>query len=184
MPEVNPNQSLPENGLYARQKERIDRIMAKFPNRRSGLIPLLWVIQEEDGWISPEAMREAAALCGCTPAEALEVASFYQMFHRQPVGRYVLGICGTLPCALSGADGLYGYLKERLGIGWGETTPDGLFTIERRECLGACSEAPLMLVNQELETKLTREKVDAILEECRNGTRRPYATGRNEMPAD
>lgn len=177
MPEIKPTPPLANNALYRRHQARIDRIMAKFPLRRSGLMPLLWLIQEEAGWISPYAMIEVAEICGCTPAEVLEVASFYQMYHREPVGRYVLGICGTLPCALSGADGMFAYLKEKLGIGWDETTPDGMFTIERRECLGACSEAPLMLVNRQLETKLTSEKVDRILEECRSGQREPYFTG-------
>ena len=184
MPEIKNIPPSPENSLYRRHQARIDRIMAKFPLRRSGLMPILWIIQEEDGWISPQAMIEAAELCGVTPAEVLEVASFYQMYHRAPVGRYILGICATLPCALAGADGMYEYLREKLGIGWGETTPDGMFTIERRECLGACSEAPLMLVNTVLETKLTREKVDRILEECRAGGRKPYFTGRPEIVED
>lgn len=180
MPDILHKQTPPTNGLYARRKDEIDRIMAKFPLRRSGLMPILWLIQEEDGWISPESMEEAAQLCECTPAEVLEVASFYQMYNRKPIGKYVFGICGTLPCALSGADGLYAYLSEKLGIGWNETTPDGLFTIQRRECLGACSEAPVMLVNQVMEIKLTREGVDRILEECRSGKRKPYFTGRKE----
>src|SRR5690242_16456382 len=103
MPEITTRTTPPTNGLYARQRDAIDRIMAKFPNRRSGLMPILWLIQEEDGWVSPDSMREAAELCECTPAEALEVASFYQMYNRAPVGKYLLGVCGTLPCALSGA---------------------------------------------------------------------------------
>jgi len=181
MPEMKNKSSIANNGLYHRHKEEIDHLLKKYPLRRSGLLPILWIIQEEDGWISPESMEEAAEICGCTPAEMLEVVSFYQMYHRRPVGKYVLGICGTLPCALAGADGLYEYVREKLGIGWNETTPDGLCTIERRECLGACSEAPLMLVNHVLETKLTREKVDLILEECRAGKREPYFTGRKEV---
>ena len=136
-------------------------------------------MQEEDGWIGDEAMTEAAELCECTPAEVMEVVSFYQMYNRAPVGKYVLGICGTLPCALCAADGLYEYLREQLGIGWNETSPDGLFTIQRRECLGAGSEAPVMLVNERIEVKLTRAKVDSILAECRAGERTPYFTGRN-----
>jgi NADH-quinone oxidoreductase subunit E len=101
------------------------------------------------------------------------------MYSREPLGKYVLGICGTLPCALCAADGLYEYLSKKLGIKWEETTADGMFTIQRRECLGACSEAPVMLVNQALEIKLTRAKADAILDECRRGKRKPYFTGRN-----
>lgn len=180
MPEVLKKKPLCANGLYGRRQDEIDQLMRKFPNRRSGLMGLLWIVQREDGWISPESMQEVAELCECTPAEVLEVASFYQMYNRQPVGKFVLGICGTLPCALCAADGLYDYLREKLGVGWNETTADGLFTIQRRECLGACSEAPVMLVNEELETKLSREKVDQVLGECRAGKRKPYYTGRND----
>ena len=181
MPEINQSPNTNGNDLYARHRAEVEALRAKYPIARSMMLPLLWLVQEEDGWIAPEAMEQIAELCESTPAEVLEVASFYPMYHRAPVGRYVLGICATLPCALSGADGLYDYLSGKLGIGWNETTPDGLFTIQRRECLGACSEAPVMLVNQTLETKLTQAKVDAILEECRKGQRKPYFTGRNPV---
>jgi NADH-quinone oxidoreductase subunit E len=166
----------PVNKLLNRHREAIEALRENYPDRRSILIPLLWIIQDEAGWISLEIMTEVAEICDCTSAEVLEVVSFYQMFNRDPVGKYVLGVCGTLPCALCGSDGLYEYLSEKLGIGWEETTPDGLFTIQRRECLGACSEAPVMLVNQRLETKLTRAKVDKIVDECRQGKRKPYFT--------
>jgi NADH-quinone oxidoreductase subunit E len=178
MPEIAIKQSPAVNSLYTRHKERIDRLAAKYPTRRSMLLPVLWFAQEEDGWISEEVMEEAAEICGCAHAEVMEVVSFYVMYNRQPVGKYVLGICGTLPCALCAADGMYDYLKEKLGIGWNETTEDGMFTIQRRECLGACNEAPVMLVNQKIEIKLTKASVDKILEECRTGKRRPYFTGR------
>lgn len=164
--------------MVRRNRERIEAILPKYPDRRSLLLPVLWFIQEEDGWISGETMRDAAELCEITPAQVLEVVSFYPMYNREPVGKYVLGVCRTLPCALRGSDGLYDYLKEKLGIGWNETTPDAMFTIQERECLGACSEAPVMLVNEDLEIRLTREQVDAILEECRQGKRKPYFTGR------
>lgn len=181
MPEVVIEKPLPDNALVRRQRARIEGIMHKYPDRRSLLLPLLWFVQEEDGYISPEVMTEVAEVCECTPTEVLEVASFYPMYNRTPVGKYVLGVCRTLPCALCGSDGLYEYLKEKLGIGWDETTEDGVFTIQQRECLGACSEAPVMLVNEELEIKLTRASVDKILDECRAGSRKPYFTGR---PAD
>jgi NADH-quinone oxidoreductase subunit E len=178
MPEITTQAPPAANGVMERHRERIEALAAQYPTRQSLLLPLLWIIQEEDGWISSECMTEAAAICECTPAQVMEVASFYQMYNRAPVGRYVLGVCGTLPCALCGSDGLYDYLKQSLGIGWNQTTPDGMFTIQRRECLGACSEAPVMLLNQELEIKLTRAKVDEILAQCRRGERKPYYTGR------
>ncbi|HOE95864.1 MAG TPA: NADH-quinone oxidoreductase subunit NuoE [Candidatus Sumerlaeota bacterium] len=179
MPQIQIQEPVKTNGVRERHGAAIAELERKYPTRRSLLLPVLWLIQEEDGWISAETMEEAAEICECTTAEVMEVVSFYQMYNRAPVGKYVLGICGTLPCALCAADGLYEYLKEKLGIGWNETTADGLFTIQRRECLGACSEAPVMLVNQETETRLTRAKVDGILEECRQGKRKPYFTGRN-----
>lgn len=179
MPELKTTSELATNDLYARRRGEIDLIISRYPRRQSALMPVLWLIQEEDGFISDDLAVQAAEICDCTPAEVYEVLSFYQMYHREPVGKYVLGICATLPCALKAADGLYAYLSGKLGIEWAETTKDGLFTIERRECLGACSEAPVMLVNKELETKLTREKIDRILEECRQGKRKPYFTGRS-----
>lgn len=180
MPEIKLEEHKQLNPLYERHREAIDALRRKYPTRRSLLLPILWLIQEEDGWISRETMDQAAEICEITTAEVMEVVSFYQMYNRSPVGKYVLGICGTLPCALCGADGLYDYLNEKLGIGWNETTDDGLFTIQRRECLGACSEAPVMLVNQGIEIKLTRARVDQILEECRQGKRQPYFTGRKQ----
>lgn len=179
MPEVLLQAPTRANGVLQRHERRIEQLAAKYPTRRSLLLPVLWIIQEEDGWIQPETMEDAAEICACTPAEVLEVVSFYQMYNRRPVGKFVLGICGTLPCALCAADGLYAYLSETLGIQWNETTSDGQFTLQRRECLGACSEAPVMLVNQGIEINLTRAKVDQVLAECRAGKRKPYFTGRN-----
>ena len=179
MPEIMIEKNLAANALYQRHRECIDALAKNYPDRRSMLLPVLWMIQEEDGWISEDIMSEAAEICNCTTAQVVEVVSFYVMYNREPVGKYLLGICATLPCALCGSDGLFDYLQEKLGIGWDETTEDGLFTIQRRECLGACSEAPVMLVNTPLESKLTRVMVDRILGECRVGDRRPYFSGRN-----
>jgi NADH-quinone oxidoreductase subunit E len=153
--------------LAERKSAQIEAIMGKYPVRRSGVMDLLWLVQEEEGWISPESMAEVAEVCGIQPSEVMEMVTFYTMYHRQPVGRFVLGVCATLPCALCGAEGLLDYLKEKLGAGLEERTPDGVFTLRRVECLGACSEAPLMLVNKKLATRLTRAKVDQILQSCR-----------------
>lgn len=178
MPEILKKSDLPDNDLVRRRRADIEKLLPNYPDRRAILVPLLWLIQEEDGWISPQLMVEAAQICRITVAEVKEVVSFYQMLNTEPCGKYVFGICATLPCALSGADGLYADLSERFGIEWEETTEDGMWTIQRRECLGACSEAPVMLVNQTLETKLTREKVERIIAECEKGQRKPYYTGR------
>lgn len=155
--------------LAQRKAAEIEAIMKKYPSRRSAVMPVLFLAQEEEGWISEETLHEIAEICGIHPSEVQEVTSFYTMYHREPVGKYVLWVCGTLPCALCGADGLFKYLQEKLGVGIDEVTPDGLFTIKRMECLGACSEAPLLLLNNTMATNLTRTKVDELLERCRKG---------------
>lgn len=155
--------------LKERRKAEIDAIMAKYPVKRSGVMALLHLVQGDEGWISPEAMAEIAEICQMQPSEVMEMVSFYTMYHRRPVGKYVLWVCGTLPCALCGSDGLIDYLKRQTGAGMDEVSPDGVFTIKRAECLGACSEAPLMLVNDKMEIRLTRAKVDEILRLCRAG---------------
>ncbi len=163
-----PAPSAPTSPLKVRKAAEIKKIMARYPIRRSGVMDVLYLVQSEAGWIPPEAMAEVAEICEMTTAEVMEMVSFYTMYQRQPVGKHVFWVCGTLPCALCGSDGLMKYLKEKLGVGMDERTPDGLFTIKRAECLGACSEAPLMLVNDKMETKLTRAKVDAIIENLKN----------------
>jgi NADH-quinone oxidoreductase subunit E len=179
MPEIALQSPPSSAALYLRRKADIDKLAAKYPTKMSMLLPILWMIQEEDGWISPDSMLEAAAICEVSHAQVMEVVSFYVMYNRKPVGKYVLGICATLPCALRGSDGLYDYVSEKLGIGWSETDAEGMFTIQRRECLGACDVAPVMLVNQKIEINLTRARVDEIISECKSGKRKPYFTGRN-----
>jgi NADH-quinone oxidoreductase subunit E len=155
--------------LAERHAARIEAIASKYPTRRSGVMDLLWLVQEEEGWISTDAMEEIAAICGIQPCEVVEMVSFYTMYNTAPVGKFVFQVCGTLPCAVCGADGLLDYLTEKLGVGVGETTEDGLFTIKKVECLGACSEAPLMLVNKRMALRLTRAKADEIIKRCRLG---------------
>jgi NADH-quinone oxidoreductase subunit E len=155
--------------LAERKAAEIEAIMKKYPSRRSAVMPVLFLVQEEDGWISDQALHEVAEICGIHPSEVEEVTSFYTMYHREPVGKYVMWLCGTLPCALCGADGLIKYLEETLGVGMDEVTPDGLFTLKHMECLGACSEAPLLLINNTMQTKLTRAKVDELIARCRKG---------------
>jgi len=150
-------------------EEEIEQIMARYPTRRSGLIPLLWAVQNHMGYVPDDAFEEIAQCAEVTTIQVEEVVTFYTMFHRRPMGKFVLQVCKTLPCALCGGLGLSAYLQEKLGVGLNEVTPDGVFSIQQVECLGACSEAPLMLVNKKLETKLTREKVDQIIEWCRSG---------------
>ena len=116
MPEIKLKETISTNGLYARHKEQVDRLLKKYPIRQSALLPVLWIIQEEDGWISTETMVEAAEICRCTLAQVMEVVSFYQMYNRRPVGKYVLGICGTLPCALCASGGPYPERRRRARV--------------------------------------------------------------------
>lgn len=148
-------------------EEQIEKIMSRYPTRRSGMIPVLWLVQRKLGWVPESVYPEVAECVGSTPTEVQEVVSFYTMFHRKPVGKYVLQVCKTLPCALVGGLGVRDYLLKKLKVKLNEVTADGVFTVQEVECLGACSEAPLMLVNETLETRLTPEKIESILERCR-----------------
>jgi NADH-quinone oxidoreductase subunit E len=155
-----------ENDLRA----RMEAVATRFPSRLSALIPILYLVQEQEGYVTKEGMALAAEVLGTTPAYIDAVASFYTMLHRQPVGKHVLQVCRTLPCALMGAEEVLAYLQEALAIHPGETTPDQLFTLETVECLAACHVAPLMMVNDVYKVRLDRAKLEAILDECRHGT--------------
>lgn len=148
-------------------KEIIDR----YPRPKSALIPLLHLAQEQDGWVSPEAMEHVADLLGLLPAEVLGTCSFYEMFKREPVGDYVVNVCTNISCLLMGGEELLGHLEDRLGIRAGSTTPDGMFTLEDVECQAACTEAPCLQVNYRYVGKVTHEAADRLLDDLRQGRR-------------
>ncbi|HEU4553232.1 MAG TPA: NAD(P)H-dependent oxidoreductase subunit E [Chitinophaga sp.] len=150
---------------------KVKEIIARYPEgkQKSALIPLLHLAQEEfGGWLSVETMDYVASLLQLTPIEVYEVATFYSMFNLKPVGKYVFEVCQTGPCMLNGSDQIIEYIKQKLKIDVGETTPDGLFTLKTVECLGACGYAPMMQLGKHFREHLTPEKVDAIIEECRS----------------
>jgi NADH-quinone oxidoreductase subunit E len=150
--------------------QKVNEIIARYPEDRqkSALLPLLHIAQEENnGWLSVEAMDYVAELLRLKPIEVYEVATFYSMYNLKPVGRYVFEVCQTGPCMLNGSDQIIDYIKEKLGIKVGETTTDGLFTLKTVECLGACGYAPMMQMGKYYKEHLTKEKVDQIIEECR-----------------
>lgn len=155
-------------------EERLNKagaIIARYPEgkQKSALLPLLHLAQEENnGWLSVEAMDYVAELLKIKPIEVYEVATFYSMYNLKPVGKYVFEVCQTGPCMLNGSDGIIDYIKEKLGIRTGETTADGMFTLKTVECLGACGYAPMMQLGKIFKEHLTREKVDQIIDECRN----------------
>ncbi|MBO9565485.1 MAG: NAD(P)H-dependent oxidoreductase subunit E [Niastella sp.] len=151
--------------------KKVQEIIARYPDgkQKSALIPVLHLAQEEfGGWLSAEAMDYVASLLSIEPIEVYEVATFYSMYNLKPVGRYLFEVCQTGPCMLNGSDQIIDYIKEKLGIGVGETTSDGLFTLKTVECLGACGYAPMMQLGKHFREHLTREKVDQIIEECRS----------------
>ena len=148
----------------------VERMIKRYPEGRqkSALIPVLHLAQAEfDGWLSAPVMDYVASVLKIQPIEVYEVASFYTMYNLKPVGKYVFEVCQTGPCMLNGSDNIIAYIKEKLGIGPGETTADGLFTLKPAECLGACGYAPMMQLGKHFREHLTKDKVDAIIEECR-----------------
>ncbi|ULQ50787.1 NADH-quinone oxidoreductase subunit NuoE [Flavihumibacter fluvii] len=148
---------------------KVQEIIRRYPEgkQKSAVIPVLHLAQEEYGWLSAETMDYVASLLRIEPIEVYEVATFYSMFNLKPVGKFLFEVCQTGPCMISGSDNIIEYIKQRLGIGVGETTPDGLFTLKTVECLGACGYAPMMQLGKHYREHLTKDRVDQIIEECR-----------------
>jgi NADH-quinone oxidoreductase subunit E len=150
--------------------KKVQEIIERYPEgkQKSALLPLLHLAQEENGgWLSVEAMDLVAGLLQLKPIEVYEVATFYSMYNLKPVGKYLFEVCQTGPCMLNGSDEIISYIKQKLDIGVGETTSDGMFTLKTVECLGACGYAPMMQMGKYYKEYLTPEKVDQIIEECR-----------------
>ncbi len=141
--------------------------LSRYPNKRSAVLPVLWIAQREFGWISPAALRLVARTVELPEPEVFGVATFYTMFNLKPVGRHHLQVCMTLSCSLMGADRLFRHLEKKLGIGHGETTKDGRFTLRRVECLAACGGGPCLQVNLDYYENLDEAKVDALLEKLK-----------------
>ena len=153
------------------QLTEFNRLVARYPEgkQKSALLPVLHLAQDSfGGWLSSETMDYVAELLQLNPIEVYEVATFYSMYNLKPVGRYMFEVCQTGPCMLRGSDDIIAYIGEKLSIKPGETTPDGLFTLKTVECLGACGYAPMMQLGKNYREHLTKAKVDAIIEECRN----------------
>lgn len=152
--------------------EKVKEIIARYPEgkQKSALIPVLFLAQKEfGGWLDIPVMDYVASVLELKPIEVYEVATFYTMFNMKPVGKYVLEVCETGPCMICGSHKILDHLRKTLNIKDGETTPDGLFTIKPAQCLGACGYAPMMQLGKFYQEHLTIEKVDEILELCRQG---------------
>ena len=150
---------------------KVKEIISRYPDgkQKSALLPVLHLAQDEfGGWLDTPVMDYVATLLKIEPIEVYEVASFYSMYNLKPVGKYLFEVCQTGPCMVNGSDDIISYIKAKLNIGVGETTADGLFTLKTVECLGACGYAPMMQLGKYYREHLTKEKVDAIIDECRN----------------
>ena len=149
----------------------VTKIITRYPEgkQKSALLPVLHIAQDTfGGWLDVPVMDYVASLLNVEPIEVYEVASFYSMYNLKPVGKYVFEVCHTGPCMINGSDNITDYIKQKLNIKVGETTADKMFTLKTVECLGACGYAPMMQLGQNYREHLTKEKVDAIIEECRN----------------
>ena len=149
--------------------DEIQKVAAKYPESRSAVLPALRMAQERHGWLSTEALREVADALDVTPAYCKSVASFYDMFHLQPVGRHLVEVCTNVSCALVGAQQVLEAFQSELGIHAGETTEDGKFTVTMVECLGSCGTAPMMQIGFDYYENLSAEKVDEIIDKCQSG---------------
>ncbi len=145
-----------------------NEIIGRYPVAKSSLIPLCHLAQEQDGWLTDEAMAYIAELVGVTPSEVLGTASFYEMFKRHPVGRFVVNICTSISCFLMGADELLAHAEDRFGLRAGGTTADGMFTLESYECQAACTEAPCLQVNYRYFYKVTPADFDELITDLRD----------------
>ena len=143
---------------------QIQELISKYPHKRSALIPSLHLVQKELGYISSDTMADIARIFELSPNEVHEVTSFYTMFYRKPVGKYVLQVCTNISCQLCNAEGIMVHLKNRLGIKPGETTEDKKFTLLEVECLGSCGTSPVVQINDDYYEDLTPEKLDKILD--------------------
>ena len=151
--------------------KEVQRIISFYPEgkQKSAVIPVLHLAQQEfGGWLSSETMDYVASLLQLEPIEVYEVATFYSMYNLKPVGKYMFEVCQTGPCMLNGSDDIIKYIYDKLGIKPGETSADGLFTLKTVECLGACGYAPMLQMGKTYREHLTKEKVDAIINECRD----------------
>lgn len=153
--------------LKEKYAERIERTFSKYPNKRSAVMSLLYIAQEEYGWITPESLIEVAELCDLDPTQVRSISGFYTMYSEKPKGKYWLQVCNDLACALRGADEFHHELLEYLGIGEGETTEDGLFTVEHVMCLAGCDRAPMLQCNFHYHENLNLEKVKTLIEKWR-----------------
>ena len=164
-------------------REKIPAIINRYAQKRAALLPLLWLVQEEHGYVSEEAMTEVAALLDLTPPQVFQTISFYTMYNPKPIGKFHVQVCRSLMCALVGSEDVMRWISAKLGIKAGETTADNLFTLKQVECLGSCATGPMMQVNDDYYESLTQEKLNRILDDLKREGRCPLASGAFIVPS-
>ena len=160
-------ETIPNIAFTPERMAKVQEIIARYPagKQKSALLPILHVAQAQWGWLSDKVMDYVADILEIAPVEVYEVATFYTMYHLQPVGKHVIEYCRTGPCCTMGAEPVYEYIQEKLGIKTGQTTPDGNFTLKEVECLAACGWGPVFQIREQYYMNLTNEKVDEIIED-------------------
>jgi NADH-quinone oxidoreductase subunit E len=153
--------------LKEKRAQEIEAILAKYPTKRSAVMPLLYLAQEEYGYCDENAMREVAELTALDPTEVKSIIGFYTMFYEEETGQYVIEVCDDLPCALRGADEFVHHCEKKLGIRAGQTTPDGKFTLRTVMCIAACNRTPVAQVNREYHYSLTPETFDKLVDDLK-----------------
>lgn len=148
--------------------KRIEESLSRYPQKRAALMPVLYIAQEQNGFISGEVMTEVAKILEITPEDVLGVVTFYTMYHQQPVGKYHIQVCTNVSCMLKGSSGIYERVKEKLGLDHMQVTKDKLFSLEEVECMGSCGTAPMLAVNEDYFENLTKEEADQIIESLKN----------------
>lgn len=155
------------NTLQEKYGERVAKALDKYPDKRSAVMPLLYIAQEHYGWVSPEGIEQVAELCDMDPTQVRSIAGFYTMYSEHPKGKYWLQVCTDLPCAMRGADQFHKDLKAHLGVSEGGTTEDGMFTVEHVMCLAACDRAPMLQCNFHYHENLDMDKMKVLLDQWR-----------------
>jgi NADH-quinone oxidoreductase E subunit len=163
--------------LSEKYKDEIAELLSRYPVKRSALIPLLYLAQRDQGYVTEPAMKEIAKLLGLTPPQVYETATFYTMLNLKKVGRFHIQVCKSLMCALVGSDTVIAWIKTKLGIAPGESTIDGLFTLSAVECLAACGTGPMMQINDDYYERLTEDKLDRILSDLKTTGTSPLKSG-------
>jgi len=153
--------------LKEKYADRIDQAFAKYPDKRSAVMSMLYIAQEEYGWVTPESLVEVAEICEIDPTQVKSIAGFYTMYSERPKGKYWLQVCTDLACALRGAEDFHKQLKDYLQVDEGGTTDDGMFTVEHVMCLAACDKAPMLQCNFHYQENLDMDKVKALIDQWR-----------------